>query len=113
MDLPPSVGLASPSVQFDGVVPALMSFLGVLGKIHQEIFFKPLVVTSVKDGRHAPGSLHGQGKAFDYRTSDKTDAGNLVFLALVGYLASGFHVTVFDERNLPGAPHVHVEYHGD
>lgn len=113
MDLPKSVELAGPEVNLDGVADALLAYVGRLGDVHEAIFAIPLVITSGKDGAHAPGSLHGQGRAVDLRTHDKSDVEMVIFLAVLAYSAGNFHCTVFDERALPGAPHMHIEYHGE
>jgi hypothetical protein len=104
--------LASPSVNVRDVVPALRVVVHRLAELHSQMFGRALVITSGKDAVHAPGSLHGEGKAVDYRTNDKTDEENDLFLQVVGYVARLYHSTVFDERALPGGPHVHIEYHG-
>ncbi len=112
MDLPKSVQLAGPEVNLEGVADGLLAYVSRLGDVHEAIFAIPLVISSGRDGQHAPGSLHAQGRAVDLRTQDKSDAEMLVFLAVVAYSAGNFHCTVFDERALPGAPHLHIEYHG-
>ena len=101
-----------PEVNITDVNENLLHFVAVLDKIHQQLFTHQLVITSGKDGQHAPGSLHAAGKAVDVRTDDKDDESNLVFLTVLAYAARRMPVTYFDERNLPGAPHLHIEWHG-
>ena len=99
-------------VVLDGVNDKLLEFAGVLDKIHQQLYATQMVITSARDGQHAPGSLHTAGKALDIRTSDKDDESNLVFLMVLGYAAKRMPITIFDERNLPGEGHIHIEWHG-
>lgn len=104
--------LASPAVVLAGVNPRLLGFVTYLGLWHRLTYNKPLVITSGKDAVHAAGSLHGIGKAVDVRITD-LDAGEAaLFFALLAFAAPGNLIAVFDERALPGEPHIHLEYHG-
>lgn len=44
--------------------------LGVASALHQMLFHRPAVVTSIDDGTHGPGSKHPNGDAVDLRTND-------------------------------------------
>ena len=112
MHAPVGFKTAGPHVELEGVNENLLSFAAVLDRIHQQLFATQLVITSGKDGEHTTGSYHGMGKAIDVRTSDKDGEGNMVFLTVLNYAARSMPITVFDERNLPGAPHIHIEWHG-
>lgn len=112
MELPQYIELSTPTVNWQGLVPDLLTFCGHLAMLHKLLFATPLVMTSAKDGQHAAGSLHAEGKAFDVRTKDKTDEENLVFLTVLAFICSNAPVAVFDERQLAGAPHIHIEWHG-
>ncbi len=111
-ELWPGVVADHPAVNVEGMAGRLVVLMQKLGPIHLALFARPLVVTSAKDGAHAPGSLHAEGRAFDYRTRDKLADENGIFLDVVTWLSPLYQATIFDERNLPGAQHVHVEYHG-
>lgn len=111
MDLPPGVAVADTAVVLEGVSDHLLGYVAQLGLIHQALFGEPLVVTSGKDGAHAVGSLHYDGRAVDLRTKDKTEAEMVVWLAVVGWSAPRFRVTVFDERGLGLEEHLHLEDH--
>lgn len=100
------------NVVVDGVEPALMTFAVQLGYVHWLLFGEPLVITSGKDGEHAPGSLHAEGRALDFRTHDKSAEEMMAFLAVLAYAAPRAQCRVFDERVGAGGEHVHVEYHG-
>lgn len=104
--------LATPSVNVDGVSGSLMEFAVHMGYVHWLCFGMPLVITSGKDALHTTGSMHYQGLAIDVRTSDKSEAEQMLFLNVLNFAAPERKVTVFDERALPGEPHIHIEYHG-
>lgn len=112
MPLPQFVELASNAVVMDGVNPHLVEFLGQLAVVHKVLFNLPLTVTSGKDSIHSAGSLHGAGLAVDIRTHDKDTPANQLLLAVLAFAADGNPIAVFDERNLPGSPHIHIEWHG-
>lgn len=112
MELPTTLKTAGPHVVLEGVHQRLLDFILHLDVIHHLLFGAQLTVTSAKDGQHAPGSLHAQGLAVDVRTEDKDPQGNMLFLMVLVYAAEAMPITIFDERNLPGAPHLHIEWHG-
>jgi hypothetical protein len=99
----------SPEVNLDGVAQPLLDFLGVLGIVHVALWSCPLIVTSARDQTHAANSKHASGKAVDLRVNDIVRDHGDRLLAVVLVLCERFHLTVFDERNLPGAGHFHVE----
>jgi hypothetical protein len=80
--------------------------------MHRLAFGHDLVITSGTDGVHAAGSLHAQGKALDLRTTDKDGEGNALLLHMLAFAANGSPIAYFDERNVPGGPHIHLEWHG-
>lgn len=110
----PPIGLktAGPQVELEGVNDQLLSFAAVLDRMHQILFIQQMVITSARDGVHTPASRHHMGLALDIRTVDKDAEGNMVFLTVLTYAARVMPITIFDERNLPGAPHIHLEWHG-
>lgn len=108
----PYVVPASADVNFAGLDAKIDSFLSILGPIYSQLFGHPIVVTSARDSMHVASSKHGQGKAVDLRTHDLRPEWQDRFLAIVEVLADHFGLTVFDERNLPGGPHFHVEVAG-
>jgi hypothetical protein len=112
MTAPIGLKTAGPHVELQGVNDQLLSFAAALDRIHQILFTTQMVITSARDGMHAPSSRHEMGLALDIRTNDKDAEGNMVFLVMVSYAARIMPITVFDERNLPGAPHLHIEWHG-
>jgi hypothetical protein len=103
---------ASSAVVLDGVDAHLISFAQHLAVLHKVLFGTDMVVTSGKDSIHVASSLHGQGKALDLRIKDLAPDAQMIFLALLMYAAPENNVAVFDERALPGSPHIHIEYHG-
>lgn len=110
--LPDYIQMASPAVNYHDVVPPLRAFTEFAALLHHLIFGNPLVVTSGKDAIHSTTSLHAFGKAVDVRTKDKSPEEQLLFLMVLGFSAPANHVSVFDERALPGQEHIHLEYHG-
>lgn len=59
-----------PDVLRDGICNELIYALDVADKLHKEITGEEMVVTSLRDGHHNPGSLHPKGFAADLRTKD-------------------------------------------
>ena len=106
---PQYVVAKSAEVNLKGLAEPLLEFLTVLGIVHQALWNCPLVVTSARDQIHAAGSKHAEGKAVDLRTNDIEIQARDRLLAVVLVLCDRFRLTVFDERNLPGAGHFHVE----
>jgi len=108
----PGVTIKDASVNLADVVARLQEYVARLGLIHEVVFGEPLVVTSGRDGNHAAGSLHRAGRAVDVRSGAWPNGGGLLWLMLIAFVAPAFQCTVFDERALPGASHIHIEYHG-
>jgi len=110
--LPAGVQRASASVITDGLDPKLFAFLTPLGLVALHLFDQPVTITSAKDALHGVGSKHYTGHAVDLRTRDMRLEWQSTFLLVLTVLADRFGLTVFDERNLPGEPHIHVETAG-
>jgi hypothetical protein len=111
--LPPAgVELRDADVKMDGVNDALKSFLRVAGLVHMNLFDQLLVVTSGTDGVHSPGSKHARGYAVDLRIFDLRPEWEPVFILYLRVLCGRFHLCMFDESNLAGLPHVHIEIAG-
>jgi hypothetical protein len=110
--LPVGVERKDAAVNFDGVDPSLLSFLAKLGLVHLHLFGSPCTVTSARDSVHGLHSKHFAGKALDLRVADLPPKWQPAFLLVLCVLADQFRLTVFDESNLPGAPHIHVEVAG-
>lgn len=102
----------SGAVVLDGVYPSLLTFAAQLAYLHFLLFGLPLVITSGKDGAHVSNSLHNVGRALDFRTHDKSDQENQVFLSILAWAAPLQTCRVFDERVGEGGAHLHLEYHG-
>lgn len=112
MELPVGIELANPGVVLDGVNVELMNFLSHLAMVHKLLFGSNLVVTSGRDGHHVQGSLHAEGRAVDLRTNDKTPGELDLFLHVISYCTAAVLIACFDERNVPGGAHLHLEWHG-
>jgi hypothetical protein len=108
--LPPAgIALASPAVNIADLNPVLHSFLIKAGLVNLHLFDRMLVVTSGMDGVHSPGSKHGKGDALDLRIADVPISQQAVFILYLRDLCHTFRLAFFDESNLPGEPHIHVE----
>lgn len=98
-----------PEVVADGAAWQIGYAIGIADTLREN-----LVVTSIKDGKHNPGSLHPSGYAVDFRITDlhpmDADAFYEKLKAILTPL--GFDV-VFENKNATAAtsaPHIHVEY---
>lgn len=114
--LPPnwdrSIVLKDAAVNVSGLSAKMVLFLNTCQQVHEGLFNQPMCVTSGNDGQHAPNSKHSRWKAVDIRCSDKDRTGQMMFLQALGYLSQAYGMAVFDERQLPGAAHFHVEEAG-
>jgi hypothetical protein len=110
--LSPSLAYASAGVDCSDLDPKLVFTVRWIAQVHELLFGTQLVITSGRDGKHAPGSAHDVGKAVDVRTGDLGLDAQLMFVIVAGYIARMQGCGVFDERMLPGAPHLHLEVLG-
>jgi hypothetical protein len=112
-NVPPSgVELKSDAVKLIGLDGRLFQFLTTCGLVHLHCFDKPLIVTCAVDSIEHKVGKHPIGKAIDLRVSDLDPRWQDRFLLIVCTLCDRYGCTVFDERNLPGAQHFHVEVAG-
>lgn len=111
--LPQFTVVALDSVVFDGVNSNLLEFVAHLAMIHRLVFGIPMVITSAKDSSHVPGSLHAAGLAVDIRTADKDPDMVSLLIHFLAFAATSVRIAYFDERQLPGEPHLHLEWHGN
>ena len=107
--LPVGVERADSRVVTTQLHKALTAFFVPLGLVHLHLFDMPAVITSARDSVHVPASKHGQGKAVDLRIFDKRPKWQPVYLLVLTTLGDRFGLTVFDESDLPGEAHIHVE----
>ena len=75
-----------------------------------ELVGKPMVVTSINDGKHGRKSLHPKGFAVDFRTKHITDYewDNTVFPYIDKHLPDEFDC-ILESNGLPNE-HGHLEY---
>jgi hypothetical protein len=107
--LPLGVERRDDKVNVSALVPELTTALAKLGRIHLDLFNKPLIITSGNDGQHKSGSKHGVNKAVDARMVDKSQAEQELFIAIVFHLSPTLRLMLFDERQEPGSDHIHLE----
>jgi hypothetical protein len=106
---PAHVELKSDHVSLVGLDLKLLTFLTAAGLVHHALFDLPLVVTCAVDMVEHKTGKHPVGKAVDLRINDLELFEVDRFLLAVVTLCDRIGLAVFDERNLPGAPHFHVE----
>jgi hypothetical protein len=85
-NLPLGVERKDASVNVTSLVPELTTALAKLGRVHQDLFNKALIITSGNDGQHKSGSKHYVNKAVDARMVDKSQAEQELFIAIVFHL---------------------------
>jgi len=107
--LPLGVERKDATVNVASLVPQLTTALTKLGRLHLDLFDKPLIVTSANDGKHVAHSKHYVGKAVDVRMIDKTIEEQSLFIAILIHCDKTLGLMLFDERQLPNSDHVHIE----
>lgn len=107
--LPVGVERKDATVNTENLVPELMTALAKIGRVHLDLFDKPLVITSANDGKHKNGSKHGVNRAVDARMTDKDQEEQSLFLDVLMHFDKKLKLMLFDERQLPGSDHVHIE----
>ena len=92
-----------PGVRLVGVKPELLVGLMIADAIFSE-HKEQLVLTSLVDGAHSPGSLHYPGMAFDVRTAGvPQDTLNRIVARLNEELGEDFDVVL-------ELDHLHIEF---
>ena len=107
--LPLGVERKDATVIVASLVPELTTALAKIGRVHLDLFDKPLIITSGNDGKHKAGSKHYVNKAVDLRMVDKDLVEQALFIDILMYLDTRLHLMLFDERQEPGSDHVHIE----
>lgn len=107
--LPLGVERKDATVNVASLVPELTTALAKLGRLHLELFNKPLVITSANDGKHAAASKHYVNRAVDVRMLDKSDSEQALWIDVLFFCDKQLKLMLFDERQLPGSDHVHIE----
>ena len=107
--LPLGVERKDAMVNVASLVPELTTALAKIGRVHLDLFGKPLIVTSGNDGKHKPGSKHYVNKAVDLHMTDKDLEEQAIFIDILMYLDKRLKLMLFDERQQPGSDHVHIE----
>jgi hypothetical protein len=107
--LPLGVERKDNTVNVANLVPELTTALAKIGRVHMDLFNKPLIITSANDGKHSPVSKHYVNKAVDLRMFDKDTEEQALFVDVLMYFDSKLRLMLFDERQEPGSDHVHIE----
>jgi hypothetical protein len=107
--LPVGVERKDATVNVANLVPELTTALAKIGRLHLDLFNKPLIITSGNDGKHKTGSKHYANKAVDLRMVDKDAEEQALFVDVLMYMDTVLKIMLFDERQEPGSDHVHIE----
>jgi hypothetical protein len=107
--LPLGVERKDATVNVASLVPELTTALAKIGRVHLDLFNKPLIVTSANDGKHKTGSKHYANRAVDLRMVDKDVEEQALFIDLLVFFDKKLKLMLFDERQEPGSDHVHIE----
>ena len=107
--LPLGVERKDATVNVASLVPELTTALAKIGRVHLDLFDKPLIITSANDGKHKNGSKHYANKAVDLRMVDKDLVEQDLFLNVLMYFDKKLQLMLFDERQEPDSDHVHIE----
>lgn len=92
-------------VKFYFVQPGLLLILNVASEVHRKLFGTEMVVTSICDSKHSPGSLHYIGYAADIRTWNRTPEDLALFKSkLTRELGKSKDVDIVIESD-----HIHIE----
>jgi hypothetical protein len=110
--VPPGVTLKDKTVDVQHINAVLQAFLVSAGLVHMHLFNSLVTVTSGRDAKHAQSSKHYIGNAVDLRINDLPADYQPVFILYLRVLCDRFHLALFDESNVPGAGHVHIEIAG-
>lgn len=102
-------------VSYVGVQPQIWYAIGVADELHRMIANSPIVVTSLTDGEHNPGSLHPKGLAADLRDIDLNPDDRLKFFSNVRNRLSPLGFDVVWEGGRGATPyttgaHIHLEF---
>jgi hypothetical protein len=95
--------ILKPGVKIANLKPQLL--IAIMVSDHVYTFYgKELVITSIDDSKHGIGTLHGQGYAFDLRTSYFTNNEQLLVSGEIRTkLGDNFDVVLEID-------HIHIEY---
>lgn len=107
--LPLGVERKDATVNVASLVPELTTALAKIGRVHMDLFGKPLIITSGNDGKHKIGSKHYVNKAVDLHMTDKDLEEQVLFLDVLMYFDKKLGLMLFDERSQQGGDHVHIE----
>lgn len=107
--VPEGCRLKDDAVQFTKMNPRILAFLAAIGPEWEKKFGAPLVITSARDGNHAPAGGHYEGLAVDLRSWGLAVPQRLEAAALILSFADQFLLRLYDESRLPSAGHFHVD----
>lgn len=105
-------------VNTKAVQPCIWWALGFADRLHQQLFSRPSVVTSLNDGQHSENSKHYKGEACDLRVKDLAPAEAARFYQFLKMALDPLGFDVVIEGGNPGetmttftnGEHVHIEW---
>lgn len=97
-------------IKLANVTPQIVLALMVAERVYETIGGTDLIITSVNDGEHKVGSLHGKGQAVDLRTQNIPDPKkrNEVYKFLRSALTPDYDVLW--EFQGKDNEHIHIEW---
>lgn len=96
-------------VDATGMNPAMIHVIDVSDFVWDKLGLGDCEGTSLNDGKHMKGSLHGAGRAIDLRIRDlTTEQVSKAYAELCSRLYNGFLFDVVLEHE--PAPHIHIEF---
>jgi hypothetical protein len=107
--LPLGVERKDATVNVASLVPDLTTVLAKIGRVHLDLFDKPLVITSANDGKHGADSKHYANKAVDVCMADKTKREQEIFFDILVYFESRLHLLAVGADEETCIYHLHVE----
>lgn len=104
----------SSAVKISALHPKMEAVIIAVAKAATSLGLPQPVITSGNDGRHMPGSMHGRGRALDFRGNNISDAAGAKFRDSVAAILGKDYDVLFEIfPKSPANDHLHVEYDPD
>jgi hypothetical protein len=96
-------------VKITNLTPQMVLAIRIVESVYQRM--QPghdVTITSIDEGQHGPGTLHGKGKAVDFRTKDFTSNKYTLQNEVRRALGDDFDVVLEDLHGVN--EHLHIEF---
>jgi hypothetical protein len=96
-------------VKITNLTPQMVLAIRIVESVYQRM--QPghdVTITSIDEGQHGPGTLHGKGKAVDFRTKDFTANKYTLQNEVRRALGDDFDVVLEDLHGVN--EHLHIEF---